>query len=79
MILDLQALLVNLKKEDKMIQVETRDRENILIPQGPNVVNATIMEVVEGGNSRITGINIDGLFIPKRIVDALRWIPGDKL
>ena len=62
-----------------MTQIETRGKESISIPRGSNMINATIMEVVEEGNSRITGIKIDGLFIPIRVVDALRWIPEDKL
>ena len=62
-----------------MIQVKMRGRESILIPQGSNVVNATILEAVEGESSRITGIKVDGLFIPIRVVNALRWIPDNKL
>ena len=79
MILDLRALFADLKKEVQMAKVEIRGRENILIPRGPNMMNATIVEAIEGGSSRITGVNVDGLFTPIEVVNALRWIPEDKL
>ena len=80
LILDLRALFVNLKKEEvKMEKVEARGRENISIPQGSDMITATIMEAVEEGKSRITGVNIDGLFTPIRVINAPRLIPDDKL
>ena len=79
MILDLRALFADLKKEVQMAKVEIRGRENILIPRGSNMMNATIVEEIEGGSSRITGVNVDGLFTPIEVVNALRWIPESKL